>query len=76
MKLYQLFYLPNRLYTAVFGGLAGVIGATLVDWAPVSAPLEWESILVGVLTTVVFVTAVVTINLIARLRRGHWLADA
>jgi len=76
MKLYQLFYLPNEWYVAVLAGLSGPIGATLVDWAPVSASLLWESTLVGVSTLVVFVTVVATINLVTRLWTGGWLADA
>ena len=76
MKLYQLFYLPNEWYAAVLAGFAGLIGATLVDWAHVSASQVWESVLTGVLTLVVFVTIVAAINLVARLRAGDWLADA
>jgi len=76
MKLYQLFYLPNRWYTAVFGGIAGLLAATLVDWVSVSASQVWESALVGVLASLVFVVTVATINLLARLWTDGWLADS
>ena len=56
MKLYQLFYLPNQRYAAVIAGLAGVVAGTLVDWVSVSAAQVWESALVGVLASLVFVT--------------------
>jgi hypothetical protein len=76
MKLYQLFYLPNQWYTAVFGGVAGLLAATIVDWVPVSGSQLWESALVGVLASVVFVASVAVVNLVARLWAGSWLADA
>ena len=75
MRLYQLFYLPNQRYAAVLAGVAGVVAATLVDWAPVSASQLWESALVGVLASLVFVVTVATINLLARLWTDGWLAD-
>jgi hypothetical protein len=76
MKLYQLCYLPNGWYTAVLGGCAGLLAATVVDWVPVSASLGWRSALIGVLAMVVFVTTVAVINLLARLWAGGWLVDA
>ena len=76
MKLYQLFYLPNGWYTAVLGGISGVISATLVDWVSVSASQVWQSALVGVLASLVFVITVATINLVAGLWTDGWLADS
>ena len=76
MKLYQLFYLSSEWYAAVLAGFTGLIGATLVDWAPVSASVGRESVLVGVLTSAVFVTAVAVLNLVVRLWVGGWLAEA
>lgn len=76
MKLYQLFYLPNGWYTAVLGGFSGLISATLVDWASVSTSQLWESALVGVLASVVFIATMAAGNFLFRLRRGRWPVDA
>jgi hypothetical protein len=42
----------------------------------VSAAQVWQSALVGVLASLVFVTTVVAINLLARLWADGWLADS